>query len=248
MVTRAREQAGDFVSGLEAIGAKVIPIPLIQIGEPVSWEVADKALAELLTFQWVIFTSINAVNKWTERAKQLNRPALLETNRVGTVGEATARQIQQLGFSVRLVPQNHTVRGILNALDRDLAGQRFLLPRGDLARNELPDELRRRGGDVVEAVVYQTLPAPAPSTDWIAQIMRGEIDLITFASPSAVHQFVRWVGEEDPTGWRGRFHIASLGPTTSEALREHGFKVHLEAEGSSLEALTEAIIHLYETS
>lgn len=247
-VTRATEQALEFVSMLEATGAEVIPLPLIQIGAPVSWEVSDRALAELSTFHWVIFTSINAVNKWTERAEQLNRLALLRTNRVGAVGEATARRIQQIGFSVSLIPENFTARGILDALDQDLGGQRILLPRGDRARNELPDELRRRGAEVVEAVVYQTLPAPAPSSDWMARIMKGEFDVVTFVSPSAVHQFVQWVGESNSAHLRRCFHFASIGPTTSDALREHGFEVRLEAKGSSLEALTEAIIHFYEAS
>jgi uroporphyrinogen-III synthase len=247
VITRAREQAAEFASQLEAVGAQVITLPLIQIADPPTWALVDRAMDQLARFDLLIFTSVNAVDKWTGRGSSQNKSPVLKTHQVYAVGEATARRLQELGIQVDEVPKNFSAEGILKTLGPELLGKRVLLPRGDLARDELPRELRARGAEVLEVVVYRTQPAEVKSSTWIERIRRGEIDVITFASPSTVQQFVLWVGSEQLAVIKDRFHAASIGPTTSAALREQGIDVAIEATPSTLADLTAAIIRYYQS-
>lgn len=233
---------------LEAAGATVVHLPLIQIDDPLSWDAADEALDQLKTFDTIVFTSTNAVDQWIERGKKRGIPPALETTRIFAVGSATARRLQQHGLRVDLTPEKYSAKGLLQVLDTNLRGRRILLPRGDLAQEELPRDLRARGAEVKEAIVYRTSPAAVQSSGWVERIQRNEIDFITFASPSAVQQFVEWVGKERLETVQGHFRAASLGPTTSAALREHGFEVAVEAAPSTLAALTSALVRYYQTS
>lgn len=245
MITQARERSASFAQMLESAGAEVIALPLIEIVDPSSWGAADQAFEQLASFQLVIFTSTNAVDQWMEHGKRLSKPPILKVNRVCAVGTTTGNRIRQYGFSVDLVPEEFNVRGVLRLLDPDLHGIRILLPRGDLAREELPRELRMRGAEVFEALVYRTQPARENDPRWIERIQGREIDVITFASPSAVDQFVQWVGKSNLENVRGCFHAASVGPTTSAALRREGFEAVLEAFPSTLEGFTAAIVRFF---
>lgn len=246
MITRARERAASFAQMLESAGADVVALPLIEIVDPSSWAAADQAFEQLASFQLVIFTSTNAVDQWMEHGKRLSKPPILPVNRVCAVGTSTGNRVRQYGFPVDLVPEEFNARGVLRLLDPDLRGIKILLPRGDLAREELPCELRMRGAEVFEAMVYRTQPAGENDPRWIERIQGREIDVITFASPSAVDQFVQWVGKSNLENVRGCFHAASIGPTTSAALRREGFETVLEASPSTLEGLTAAIVRFFE--
>lgn len=248
VVTRAREQAAEFAAQLEAAGAQVITLPLIQIADPPSWALVDRAMDQLAKFDLLVFTSANAVDKWTGRGRTQNKSPVLGTHQVYAVGSATAQRLQALGYRADLVPEDYSAKGILQSLGSDLRQKKILLPRGDLARDELPRELRDRGAEVLEVVVYRTRPADILPFTWVEQMRRGEIDVITFASPSAVQQFVLWVGAEQLDAVKDHFHAASIGPTTSSALREHGLKVAIEAAPSTLADLTAAIVRFYQSS
>jgi uroporphyrinogen III methyltransferase / synthase len=247
VITRAREQAAEFAAQLEAVGAQVITLPLIQIADPPSWALVDRAMDQLAKFDLLIFTSVNAVDRWTGRGLRQKKSSVLKTHQVYAVGAATAHRLQELGIQVDTVPENFSAEGILETLGPHLLRKKVLLPRGDLAREELPRELRARGAEVLEVVVYRTQPAESKSSTWIERIRKGEIDVITFASPSAVQQFVLWVGSEQLAVIKNHFHAASIGPTTSAALREQGMDVAIEATPSTLADLTAAIIRFYQS-
>lgn len=248
VVTRARDQAAEFVAMLEARGAEVIALPLIQIAEPDSWGPADLAMLHLSDFDLLIFTSVNAVEKWVARAKEKERPAVEKKNRVIAVGETTAARLKHHGLPVEALPEKFSAEGLLEKLDSNLKGQKILLPRGDLALEELPQGLKARGAEVLEVVVYRTLAVKPEIQPLMERMARNEIDVITFASPSAVHRFVESIGKDRIHSLPSTYHVASLGPSTSAALREHGFTVAMEATLSTLESLTAAIVQFYSLS
>lgn len=248
MITRAREQAADFTARLEAAGAKVIALPLIQIVDPPSWVEVDRALDSLSEFDTLVFTSTNVANKWVGRAKFRNKQPVLPSQCVAAIGSATARRLQEYGIKVDWVPEKFNAKGILQSLDSNLDGRNFLLPRGDLAREELPRELRARGAQVREVVVYQTQPSTPDTPRGVEMIQQDKIDVITFASPSAVHHFVDWISPAKIDSVRGHFQAASIGPTTSECLREYGFEVAIEASPSTVGAWTDAIVRFFQMS
>jgi uroporphyrinogen III methyltransferase/synthase len=248
VVTRARERAAELISLLEQAGAEVVAIPLIEIADPLSWSDADQALNRLEKFDFVVFTSANAVSKWLDHAVARNQRPVRPGQKISAVGDATARSLKEHGIRVDLMPKKFSATGLLEALDLDLHGKRFLLPRGDLARPDLSRELRARGADVFEALVYRTLPASLDSDEWIRRIAQGEVDVITFASPSAVHHFVEWLGPGRVKTARIHFRAASIGPTTSASLREHGLEVAIEAHPSTMPALCDAIATFFQPS
>ncbi|MDD5544555.1 MAG: uroporphyrinogen-III synthase [Acidobacteriia bacterium] len=244
MLTAGSEPAQSLAAQLEALGAHVELFPLIAIADPVSWSDADQALAALDSFDWIVFTSTNAVRQWVRRAVEVGRRSISPKNKIATVGAATARQLEALGFQVDLVPEKFHASGLLAAWSGDLAGQKFLLPRGDLARPELPEGLRARGALVREVVVYQTRELLDQEAAWVDRLRQGEFDVVTFASPSAVESFVDIAGHGEDV--RTRLTAASIGPTTSKALREHGLEVAMEAATSTWEGLKEAIVRYFD--
>lgn len=227
VVTRAIHQSQGFVRRLEEMGAQVRHFPVIAIAPPEDWGPADQAIKQLHVYQWLIFTSANAVDAFFHRAgspKQLPR--------VAAVGPATAQALQSRGVPVELVPENHIAEGLIAAFaHQDLHRIRVLLPRAAAARDILPDSLRQRGAlvDVVE--VYRNV-LPEPVTDFPAAP-----DWVTFTSASTVKNLLALVPRE-------RFataKLASIGPETSAALRRHHLPVTVEASPSTQEALAAAI-------
>ena len=245
MVTRSGEQAARFACMLEAAGADVFVLPMIAVEDPPSWDTADQALHNLETFDMIIFTSANAVDQWMKRSQALARPAVLASHHIGAVGAATAERLALNGVTVNLIPRQYSAEGLLESLEENLEGRRILLPRGDLARDELPRGLRDRGAEVTEVIIYSTRIAELVDSTWAERILRGEFDVITFASPSAVHYFAEWLGPAQLPAACAHFHAASIGPTTSATLRDHRIEVTVEADPSTLEGLTASLIRRY---
>ncbi len=248
VITRAQEQADKFSALLEAVGAEPIILPLIRIADPPSWTSVDDALRNLNQFHGIIFTSTNAVRQWVKRSREIEAPPAVDEVKILAVGSATAECLIQNRMQVDSVPKRFSADGLLASLPDDLRGQRYLLPRGDRAREELSQGLKARAAEVVDVVVYSTQSAAPDSSKWIPRFLRGDFDFVTFASPSAVHSFAEWVG---PSRWEDvlrHIHAASIGPTTSAALRAHGVEVAAEADASTLERLTSAIVRFYHPS
>lgn len=246
MMTGGGEPAERMAAKLEALGAHVELIPLIQILDPLSWEETDHALGAMESFDWIVFTSNNAVRQWTRRADEVGRRSLSPKNKIAAAGEATARQLEALGFHVDLVPEKFNAAGLLAAWGHPLDGQSFLLPRGDLARPELPQGLKARGAQVREVVVYRTRKVAEQTADWVAALKHGDFDVVTFASPSAVESFAGLASPGETV--QTRFIAASIGPTTSAALREHGLEIAIEAATSTWDGLLEAIVRYFDHS
>lgn len=231
VVTRAAGQAEEFNQALRQAGATVIEYPVIAILPPETWEPVDRAIAQLATYDWIVFTSANAVREFWQRASDAPTSA-----RVCAVGPASAQAVASAGRRVDLVPAEFIGEGALEALvSAGIAGQRILLPRAAVARDVLPDGLRRAGAQVDVAQVYRNAlplnaaPFPAaPPPDWI-----------TFTSASTVKNLLVLAGPEALKGLR----LASIGPQTSAALRLHGLPVTVEAQPSTTLGLLDAIIH-----
>lgn len=234
VVTRAEHQARQLAEPLRTLGAHVILLPMISIAPPTDAGPLNRAIESINDYDWILFTSINAVRAVAPRAGA--RPAA----RVGVVGAGTHAWVEKLGWGVDVVPKDFTAEGLLDALEGfELKGQRVLIPSGDLAREVLPSTLRSLGAvvDVVEAYSNQ-MP---PDTEARAKQLFAEPklpDWLTLASPSAVDNLVSVVG----CGALNVPMIASIGPMTSAAARAHGLKVAVEPEEHTIAGLVAAIV------
>lgn len=249
IVTRTSAQAGGLVRALEELGARVVAIPVIRLVDPDDWGPADRAIEALGTYDWTVFTSANAVERFLARtdARGLARAdvrATLAAAQVAAVGPATASRCEAEGIRVDYIPETAVAEGLIEGFERmGLAvGTRVLLPRALEAREVLPDTLRERGAVVDVVPVYRTVAA-LPDASAIELIASGEADTVTFTSPSTARNFYRMLegtGAEEKA--RGLL-IGSIGPVTSDALRGLGLEPAAEAAEHTTRGLVDALVN-----
>lgn len=233
LVTRRKEQSGGLGAMLQEAGAEVIEAPAIAIAPPEDPDVLRAALARLAEFDWVVFTSANAVRAAAEGA-----PAGARWPRLASVGPATTRAIEMaLGRGADLVPEGELLaEELARALVREgMAGKRVLFPASDRARATLEQALRTAGARVERVVAYRTI-MPAGADEALRAAVEQGFDLALFTSPSAVETVVGVLGERA----RG-LPAGVIGPVTGAAAVASGLDVRVIAEPSTVEGLVESL-------
>ncbi len=248
LVTRARQQAGDLIRCIEEAGGTAVVCPTIEIREPASWESCDRAIEGLYMYDGLLFTSSNAVNYFLQRCTARGQ-SLKEFNkkRIFAVGARTRQTLEEAKIPVTAVPEKSTARDLANlAGEEDLRGRVFLFPCGNLAGTLLAEHLRSLGADVDRAVVYTTvLPSEQEITQLEQTILGGTIDVATFLSPSSFQNFSAILSAERVRTLASYMHLAAIGPTTAQAIREAGHDPAIIAERTSVESLVDAIGKFY---
>ena len=236
VLTRAEEQAGESAEQLRRLGADVVAAPTIEIVEPSSWAPIDAAIAKLETYDWLIFTSRNGVERFLARLDASERDLRAIKGKIAAIGPATAEALSQARLKVDCLPQEFVAESLLDALDAELNGKKILIARAEVAREVLPEELRRRGATVDVAPVYRTVVPDAATLR--KALAEKRPDWVTFSSSSTVRHFIEMADEVALQG----VGIASIGPVTSATLREYGFEPTVEAEPHTMDALIAAIV------
>ncbi len=243
VLTRALAQSGDFEERVYALGGEPVAAAAIEIVAPESWTIADAALRRVGTYDWLAFTSANAVRMLVDRADAIGVARHeLRSRRLAVVGPATAFVVRSSLRTPDFAPTVNTAEVLAKDLV-DVDSARVLLPRGNLADDTLPATLRGRGAFVDEIVVYRTAPGPG-----IPQIAAGvresAVDALLFASASAV-RFVAdaLVADTASTGLRRqRWPVAAcLGPVTASAARACGFQSVIVADDATQNDLIDAV-------
>jgi len=245
LVTRPREQAGEFADLLTAYGAHVIAFPTIAIIPPADWGPLDRALADLAGYDWIVFTSVNGVRFFFERLRALGRDVRAVGHaRFCAIGPRTAEALAGRGFRADLVPAEYQAEGILEAFKKEnLKGARVLLPRAEVARDLLPDELRGRGAKVTVVVAYRTIRPDTDAESIKAQLQRGAIGVVTFTSSSSVRNYVElFADQHDACALTANAVVACIGPITAETAESFGFTVRVRAKENTVPALADAIV------
>ena len=246
LVTRPQSQSADFVALLEQQGGEAICIPTIEIVPPESYAPLDFVLRDLDEFDILILTSVNGVEVLFER--------MLETNQyIGTltdifivvVGPKTAKALEQNCIRPNLIPEDHRAEGIVaELLSYGVKGKRVLYPRAEIARPLIIDSLQEAGAEVVAPVAYRTV-MPDGSAEKIRQLFKsGNIDAVCFSSSSTFTNLSLMLGD-DLKKLQGQTRFFSIGPQTSETIRQYGFTVDLEPERWTLDALVQAMVKYY---
>jgi len=234
VLTRPRAQAGDFEERVRALGGEPIVAPAIAVVPPGTWTITDAALRRVGTYDWIAFTSANALRALLDRASAIGVPLdELRSRQLAVVGPGTGAVVGAALRTPDFVPTVHTADALGWEIPA-IENMRVLLPRGDLASDTLPTTLRERGAFVDEIVLYRTVPGPGIA-DIVSRLQDGAADALLFASASAVH-FVADAADTSPASWPV---AVCLGPMTADAAREAGVPHVVVAEGTTVDALIE---------
>ena len=246
IVTRARAQASDFAECLESHGAEVIQFPTIET-QPIPDNAAlDRAIDQLTTYNWIIFTSANAVEYFYRHLRENGKDIRSFGNaRICAVGQKTVAALDQVGIRVDYVPSQS--RGAVVAAELEgVKGQKILLPRASIAADDLPNGLQDRGAVVDVIPIYETVKAGAEGREALeADLHNGRIDMVTFTSSSTVTNFLEMFDSHPPAILLDQVHTAVIGPSTAVTAKAHGLMVDIVAKQASVESLAEEIIKFY---
>jgi uroporphyrinogen-III synthase len=270
LVGRAKHQAGALSAELRKRGAEVLEIPFIEIRKPKSFKPLDAALKSLNTYDWLILTSVNGVEAMWDRMQKLSgrilelreghdfsravkrselKSALAAGGaqlRIAAIGPATKKAIEQRGAKVDVVPKEYVAESVVRSLKKKVKGMRVLLVRAKVARDVIPNELRKAGAhvDVVEA--YETV-VPQSSRARLRAALKNpkrRPHVVTFTSSSTVKNFAELLGPAQrtrPASLDG-IRMASIGPVTAATLRELGLPVDIAAKEFTIPGLVAAIV------
>jgi len=247
VVTRSREQAAELVDMLEERGAEAIQTPTIRIAPPEDFEALDRACAEAGGYDWIVLTSANAADAFFDRLLQRGDARDLKGVRLCAIGAGTAQRIGRYGVRADLVPDEARAEGVFDALKAagPLAGTRILLPRADLAREVLPEQLRDAGALVTDVVAYRTLLAGGERDadhDIYRMLLDHQIDAVTFTSASTVRNFARMLGEEEAADLLNTTVVAAIGPVTAEAAQQLGIRTTVMPKKYTIPDLVDALV------
>lgn len=247
VVTRSREQAGELVDMLEERGAEAIQTPTIRIAPPEDIDSLDRASADAGAYDWIVFTSANAVDALFTPLLQRGDIRDLKGVKLCAVGPSTASRIARYGVRADLVPDESHAEGVFEALRAagPLANTRVLLPRADIARDVLPDQLRDAGAQVSEVIAYRTLLAGGErdaDQDIYRMLLDRRIDAVTFTSASTVRNFARMLGEEQAADLLNTTVVAAIGPVTAEAAQQLGIHVGVVPKTYTIPDLVDALV------
>lgn len=248
VMTRAQEQAQEFAQLLAAYGAEPVEVPTIQIVPPTSWQAADEAIANLHSYQWIIFTSVNGVTPFMERLRAAGRDTrALGALQVCAIGPRTAQEVERYGIRPDVVPAEYQAEGVTAALaQRNMRGSRVLIPRAEVARELLPVQLREFGARVDVVTVYRTVVPTTDITSLVQQLREGRIAVVTFASSSTVRHFVELLGgREAVQPIMAQTVIACIGPITARTAGECGLTVGILPPENTIPALADAIARFF---
>jgi uroporphyrinogen III methyltransferase/synthase len=236
LITRSAPSIQELADRLAALGATPIKAPLIRADLTPEPDALDGAIRDLARYDWIAFTSVHAVRGFFERLRVLGRDArALAPCRVAAIGPITASALHKRGIDPELVPRPYSAATLAGDMLTEIGRRpsRVLCPRGNLARPELPQGLRRAGVAVDEVIAYQIVALTPPEP--VLRAIRDGVDAVLLCSPSAAERFAEL--RLDAAG----AVIACIGPSTASAAREAGMRIDVVPEEYTDAALVAAL-------
>ena len=237
LVTRPGEQAQELCELLTAIGAEVLEQPGITVSDPPDWSPVDAALAQIASYDWLVFSSSNGVKRLLDRLLLRGGSlAQLVAVRLAAIGPGTAAELVRYGLTANVVPKEYRAESLAKALAPHAAGKRFLLARASRGRQVLPEQLIAAAGIVEQIVVYSTNDVETADPQVAAALAAGRVDWVTVTSSAIARAIVGLFGKE-----LRKARLASISPVTSQTLRESGHPPAAEAAEYTMAGLVAAI-------
>jgi uroporphyrinogen III methyltransferase/synthase len=254
LVTRAAEQSSHFTGLLLEFGALVLEMPALEITPPSSWQALDEAIASLDTFHWLILTSSNAVHYFCKRLEILGKDLRSLGNlKIAVVGKKTAKTLKEYHLNPDFIPPNFVADSLAEHFPDRLSGLNILFPRVETGGREvLVKELTTKGANIIEVPAYQSKCPNRLDPNVLKALKERSIDIITFASSKTVKNCDRLFKDalkpQELEEILASCCIASIGPQTSKTCQELLSRVDVEAKEYTLEGLTDAIVHYFDSS
>lgn len=247
LVACSAKKMVELASGLEALGGKVLALPLIEAQEIPDKRKLDEALNSLEKYTWIIFTSAYGVSffmrRWEKRGGPKGSP---DMPKICAVGPATASALREYGLEAALIPENFVAEGVIESLDRfyggleRLSGCRILLPRAKEGRDVLPAALSAAGARVDVLPCYETVRAKLDEAI-LRQARSNKVDLAVFTSSSAVRNLMDILGPEDGKRILRDSTVAVLGPVTGSTVARFGKQAEIVPDQNTVASLVLAI-------
>lgn len=242
IVTRA-ESSGDSLSvQLMNLGAQVDEYPVIKFIDPPDFVVVDSAIAELNTFDWIVFTSANGVEWFVRRLFDRGHDVRSLTNiKIAAIGPKTAESVRKMRLKVDYVPTKYVAESVIEEFPENISARKILIPRALEAREELPSGLRGLGAEVVVAPVYQTITDQSSAEPLRERLQARDVDIVTFTSASTVNSFFELADDVDTS----QMTAACIGPITAASAGSRGFINIISASEYTIEGLVDSLIGHY---
>jgi uroporphyrinogen III methyltransferase/synthase len=252
VITRAQNQASEFVAELERYGAAVILCPTIEVCALDNYQRLDEAIEHLYGYDWIIFTSVNGVDYFFQRLTVANRVVSeLDELKVCAIGEATAERLRSLRVHVDLIPDEFKAEGVFEGLARyvsgveKLSGLNVLIPRASVARDFLPKALEDAGARVDVVPAYRTASPADADRGRVAAMLSGSTDCIAFTSSSTVTNLARLFDTNDLSVPLAGVVIACIGDITRSTALQYGLNVEIQPEQFTIPSLARAIAEYF---
>jgi hydroxymethylbilane synthase len=247
VITRPEEQASELVAALRAQNAQPLLIPTIRIAPLADLAPLDQAIAHVGQYDWLLFTSANAVTIFGERWQATGQlPEALHQVAIAAVGPATSEAVGQLGVTPTFVPQSHVAEALAAGLG-NVAGQRILVPQATAARPTLVEQLSAEGAQVDAIPIYDTVPTPL-SAEAVEALTQG-VDAVIFTSSSTVRHLLAAVAEHGAAQAQVQAAAAiCIGPITAQAAQEAGLAVGAVATEATVAGLMQALVDHFSTN
>jgi len=250
LITRALEQSAEMTAQLVELGAAVIHLPTIEVKAPASWTPLDVSISKITDYHWILFTSANGAHFFFRRLSELRSDGVeaLAAHIVCAIGPATARAVEAAGAVAHVVASDSKAEGALTAIidhvggDESVRGLRFLIPRAQVARDALPEGLRRLGAHVDAVEAYQTVKPDIQADEIIRLFTEASIDVITFTSSSTVSNLAELIEPADLGDLLANTLVACIGPVTAETAATLGLKRIIQPERYNARELVECIV------
>jgi uroporphyrinogen III methyltransferase/synthase len=252
VITRAPAQAAEFVAELERFGASVMVCPTIEITDPESYARLDEAIDHLYGYDWLIFTSANAVAFFLRRLAARGREAGdLDELKVCAIGEATADKLREAQIHVDVVPAEFKAEGVFTALAEfvggreRLSGLNLLMPRATVARDYLPKALEEAGARVDVVPAYRTVVPESLDRGRLGAMLTAGADCIAFTSSSTVKNLGLLFDTNDLGPILKGLVVACIGDITASTAAEYGLRVDIQPPQFTIPDLARAIADHY---
>jgi uroporphyrinogen III methyltransferase / synthase len=243
----------EFASGLGAMGAIILPFPVIEAKGIDNTQLLDHSLESLSEYDWILFTSAYGVRFFMQR---LNELAMAVTSRnmpkLCAIGPATAAELNEFGYDASLIAERFLAEGMLDALGeyhggiQNIAGKRILLPRALKARELLPTALVQAGARVDVIPCYQTVQGQIDA-DVLLELQNNDPDLIIFTSSSTIRYMFETLGQEAGQKLLRHSTVAVLGPITANTSESYGKSPEIIPKENTVASLIEAIGRYYKS-
>jgi uroporphyrinogen III methyltransferase/synthase len=238
MITRPQTQCGDLSDRLSSLGANVVVHPAISIAPPPNWDPVDRAIRDIDTYNWLVFSSRNGVQYFLNRLIACQRDLRsLGGVRLAAIGPGTRDALAEYHLRADLVPEEYRAEALAESLAAAAAGRRFLLTRASRGREVLAEGLMAAGAHVDQVVCYESTDVATVEPQIQQALAKGQVDWVTVTSSAIARSLVAVLGDD-----LRQARLVSISPVTSATLRKLGFEPAVEAREYTMDGIVSAIL------